>query len=110
MKNIFIIIFLTIASMTFGQIKLGEVNDSTVATFTFCLIQPEISDGYVHLKCSDQNGPTISMEVREDIFHGKINIIITPNEELGPITEEKTVNWFMLPEKKDTTNVKIQQF
>ena len=104
MKKLFMllaIIFIAFTSLTFSQaINIGEVNDSTITTFNFCLIIPERVDSLVTLQCADEDGTIVYMEIREDIFHGKINIIITPNAEDGPITEERTINWFMLPEKE----------
>ena len=94
-----LVLFLTVISL-FSQINIGEVSDSVVLEYNFCQIIPVRDSGIVKLKCSDGNGVMIYMEIREDVFEGKLNIIITPNGDLGPITKEKTLNWFILPEEK----------
>jgi len=94
-----LVLFLTGISL-FSQVNIGEVNDSVITQFHFCMIHPVRDSGIVKLQCADGNGVTIYMEIREDVFVGKLNIIITPSEDLGPITEEKTLNWFMLPEEE----------
>ena len=107
-RTFLVIIFLTLTSIIFGQITASNAavsSDSLIATYDFCLIIPERIDGNVTLQCADQYGTTIYMEIREDLFQGKINIIIEPNPESGPITQEKTVHWHMLPEKEDSINI-----
>ena len=102
MKKIYLVVLVLFLSgiSIFSQINIGDVNDSVVTEFQFCLIIPVRDSGIVKLQCADENGVTIYMEIREDIFVGKLNILIVPSEDLGPITKETTLNWFMLPEEK----------
>ena len=100
MKKIYLVVlvlFLTGISL-FSQVNVNI--DSISTEYHFCMIHPVRDSGIVTLQCADGDGTTIYMEIREDVFVGKLTIIITPSEDLGPITEEKTMNWFMLPEKE----------
>lgn len=98
MKKLILLAVITVLSFPlFSQIKDTIEVDKQ---FHFCLIIPERDSGFVILQCADGKGTTIYMKVREDMFVGKLNIIITPDENLGPITKEKTINWFMLPEEE----------
>jgi hypothetical protein len=103
-RNFLAIIFLAVASLTFGQVKVNlnesPPDSSIVATYNFVMMLPEITDSLVIFQSRDKDGTTIYMEMRKDMFHGKINIIIHPNQELGPVTEENTINWHVLPPKK----------
>jgi len=97
MRKFYVLLaILAFSTTTFGQINIGTVSDSTVATFVFCMPLVERTDSLVILKCGD-----IKMEIKKEEFHGQITIIIIPNEENGPITEKQTINWYMLPENKE---------
>jgi hypothetical protein len=102
MKKFYLVVLVLFLSgiSLFSQLNIGEVNDSVITEFQFCMIHPVRDSGIVKLHCSDGNGVMIYMEIREDIFEGKLNILITPSDDLGPITKEKTLNWFMLPEEE----------
>lgn len=81
--------------MSFGQLKLDEATtNDTAMSFVFCMPLVERTDSLVILKCGD-----IKMEIKKEEFYGQMTIIIIPNEENGPITEKRTINWYMLPEK-----------
>ena len=99
-KLLGILVIALFTTLSYSQVKV-DMGDSIITEFHFCLIHPVRDSGIVKLHCSDGNGVTIYMEIREDVFEGKLNILITPSEDLGPITKEKTLNWFMLPEEKD---------
>jgi len=108
MKIITAIAALTlICSSVFGQIEVDLSNpnpvDSTIATYTFCMMIPVRIDGFVTLQCKDSQGQMYYMRIREDLFHGKITIQIHPNEELGPPTSETIWNWHILPDVQDST-------
>jgi len=80
--------------MSFGQLKLDEATtNDTAMSFVFCMPLVEITDSLIFLECGD-----IKMEIKREYFHGQMTIVIIPNEENGPITEKRTINWYMLPE------------
>ena len=97
MKKIYLVVLVLFLT---GMSLFSQVKDTVVAEYHFCMIHPVRDSGMVTLQCADGDGTTIFMAIREDVFVGKLTIIITPSEDLGPITEEKTMNWFMLPEKE----------
>lgn len=97
MKKLYLASIIALFSFlsSFSQIE-ADLGDSIDTEYHFCLIHPVRDTGYVTLQCADGNGTTIYMKIREDVFVGKLTIVITPNEK--PITKEKTINWFILPE------------
>lgn len=100
---------LLMSSIVFSQVTAniteGNPIDSTIATYTFCMPIPVRADNYVMLYCKDKNGQQIYMRIREDLFHGKITIILIPDPSLGPITEEIVYNWHLLPEVVQDTGI-----
>jgi len=100
MRKLFLVLIIALFS-TLSSYSQVEVDiDSVDREFHFCMIIPVRDSGYVTLQCADGKGTTIYMKIREDVFVGKLNIIITPDEK--PITTEKTMNWFILPEENES--------
>ena len=105
---------LLMSSIVFSQVSVniseGNPIDSVIATYNFCMPIPVRADNYVMLQCKDKDGQMIYMRVREDLFHGKITIILIPDQNLGPITEEKVYNWHLLPEAvADTGTIEYEK-
>ena len=98
MRKLYLVLIIALFSTlsSYSQVE-ADLGDSIQMEYHFCLINPVRDSGYVILQCADGQGTTVYMKIREDVFVGKLNIIITPDEK--PITKEKTINWFILPEE-----------
>jgi len=98
MRKIYALIIVILLTFTtsFGQLQLNEAtSDSITQSFVFCMPLAEYTDSIIYLKCGD-----IKMEIKASEFHGQMIINIIPNEEKGPITEKRSINWYILPEKE----------
>ena len=98
MRKLFVVLILALfTTLSYSQVEV-DMGDSIITEYHFCLIELERDSGYVTLQCADSKGMTTLIKIREDVFEGRLTIVITPDEK--PITKEKTINWFVLPEEE----------
>ena len=105
MKNLLIIVLLTLSFTIFGQSGLRLVDpdaEPVIAQMTFCLPLVEANDTIFTLECDG-----IIIEMPMEKFGGELTIIIHPSEEDGAVKYKKTVNWYLAPKSyyRDSLNI-----